>query len=138
MLCCYERWNETRQIKFNIGKLSNFRSSRPVFCKKSVLKNFVKFTGKQQYQSLFLDKVAGLRPETLETQSLRDSGTGVFLWTSQKNLKHLFLQNTSGGCFPIWNIPCYEWSVLKIPYLTFSWVFFIAISFLKNFPYIIQ
>ena len=42
------------------------RSSRPdVFCKKDVLKNFSKFTGKHLCQSLFFNKVAGLRPATL-------------------------------------------------------------------------
>ena len=40
------------------------RSSRPeVFCEKGVLRNFAKFTGKHLRQSLFLNKVAGLRPE---------------------------------------------------------------------------
>ena len=39
------------------------KSFRPdVFCKKGVLKNFAKFTGKQLFQSLFFNKVAGLRP----------------------------------------------------------------------------
>ena len=48
------------------------RSSRPeVFCKKGVLVNFAKFTGKYLCQSLFFNKVA----------------------------EHLFLQNASGGCF---------------------------------------
>ena len=38
------------------------RSSRPeVFCKKGVLRNFTKFTGKHLRQSLFFSKVAGLR-----------------------------------------------------------------------------
>ena len=42
------------------------RSSRPdVFCKKDVLKNFAKFTGKHLCQSLFFNKSTGLRPETL-------------------------------------------------------------------------
>ena len=42
------------------------RSSRlEVFCKKSVLKNFTKFTGKHPCQSLLFNKVAGLRPKTL-------------------------------------------------------------------------
>ena len=42
------------------------RSSRPeAFCKKGVLKNFTKLTGKHLRQSLFLKKVAGLRPATL-------------------------------------------------------------------------
>ena len=47
------------------------RSSRQeVFRKKGVLRNFTKFTGKHQWQSLFFNKVAGL----------------------------LFLQNTSSSC----------------------------------------
>ena len=42
------------------------RSSRPeVFCKKGVLRNFAKFTGKHLCNSLFFNKVAGLRPATL-------------------------------------------------------------------------
>ena len=40
-----------------------FRSSRlEVFCKKGVLRHFAEFTGKQLRQSLFFNKVAGLRP----------------------------------------------------------------------------
>ena len=48
-----------------------YRSSRPeVFCKRGVLKNFAKFTGKQLCQSLFFNKVAGgacnfIKKETL-------------------------------------------------------------------------
>ena len=43
-----------------------FRSSRlDVFCKKDVLRNFAKITGKHLCQSLFLNKVAGLSPATL-------------------------------------------------------------------------
>ena len=38
-----------------------YRSSHPeVFCKKGVLRNFAKFTGKDLRQSLFFNKVAGL------------------------------------------------------------------------------
>ena len=36
-----------------------------VFCKKGVLRNFAKCTGKHLCQSLFFNKVAGLRPATL-------------------------------------------------------------------------
>ena len=39
---------------------TNFRNSHPVV-KKGVLRNFAKFTGKHLCQSLFFDKVAGLR-----------------------------------------------------------------------------
>ena len=45
-----------------------YRSSRPeVFCKKCVLKNFTKFSGKHLCQSLFFNKVADLRPIKEET-----------------------------------------------------------------------
>ena len=41
---------------------SDYRSGRPeVFCKKVVLKNLEKFTGKHLCQSLFFNKVADLR-----------------------------------------------------------------------------
>ena len=36
-----------------------------MFCKKDVLENFAKFTGRRLRQSLFFNKVAGLRPATL-------------------------------------------------------------------------
>ena len=36
-----------------------------MFCKKGVLRNFAKFTGKHLCQSLSFNKVAGLRPVTL-------------------------------------------------------------------------
>ena len=50
------------------------RSSRPeLFCKKCVLKNFTKFTGKHLRQSLFFKKVAGIR---LQLSLKKDSGTG--------------------------------------------------------------
>ena len=43
-----------------------FRSSRlEVFCKKSVLKNFAKFSGKHLSQILFFNEVAGLKPTIL-------------------------------------------------------------------------
>ena len=47
-------------------RMFSSRSSRPeVFRKKGVLRKFAKFTGKHLCQSLFFNKVAGLRPATL-------------------------------------------------------------------------
>ena len=47
-------------------KLMSFRSSRPdVFYEKGFLKNYAKFTRKHLCWSLFLNKVAGLRPAAL-------------------------------------------------------------------------
>ena len=49
-----------------------FRSScSKVFCKKGLLRNYVKFTGKHLYQSLFFNKVTGLKPATLSKQRLK-------------------------------------------------------------------
>ena len=43
-----------------------FRSSRlEVFCRRGVLRNFAKFTGKHLCQSLFLNKFPGLKLATL-------------------------------------------------------------------------
>ena len=49
--------------------LQNYRSSRlEVFCRKGVLRNFEKFTGKHLCQCLLFNKVAGLRTVTLLKQ----------------------------------------------------------------------
>ena len=61
-----------------------YRSSPlEVFCRKGVLRNFAKVTGKHLCQSLFSRKI----------------GLAKFLWILQNFLEHLFLQNSSGGCF---------------------------------------
>ena len=53
-------------LKTPIWHFDDGRSSRPdVFCKKGVLRDFAKSTGKHLCQSLFFNKVAGLRPATL-------------------------------------------------------------------------
>ena len=45
---------------------NDYRSSRPeVFCKKGVLRNFAKFTGKHLCQGRIFNKVAGIRPVQL-------------------------------------------------------------------------
>ena len=65
-------------IFFKLLELSRFitllyRSSRPeVFCKKCVLENSAKFTELHLCQSLFFNKVAGLRPATLLKKRLWD------------------------------------------------------------------
>ena len=44
---------------------SKSASHQRCFAQKGVLRNFLKFTGKHLYQSLFFNKVAGLRPAAL-------------------------------------------------------------------------
>ena len=78
-------------------KGSNFRNSRlEVFCKKGVLRNFAKFTGKHLCQSLFFNKVACLRPTFLLKKRLWHR---CFHVNFAKLQEHVFLQNTTGGCF---------------------------------------
>ena len=60
--------------------------------KKGVLRNFTKFTGKHQCQSLFFNKVAGLRPATLLKKRLWHR---CFPVNFVKFLRTPFLQNTS-------------------------------------------
>ena len=67
-----------------------------MFCRKDVLRNFVKFTGKHLCQSLFFNIVAGLRPATLlkkrHWHRCFPVNFAKFLGTS------LFTEH-SGGCF---------------------------------------
>ena len=78
MMSHSESFNESFQKEFNSIAIKDcqdifsltFRTSRPeVFCKKGVLRNFTKSTGKHLYQSL--------RPATLLKKDTY-SGTGVF------------------------------------------------------------
>ena len=67
------------------------RSSRPeVFCKKGFPRNFTKLTGTHLCQSLFLNKVAGLRPSTLFKKKLAQ----VFSCEFCKISKNTFLHRT--------------------------------------------
>ena len=54
----------------NISKATNRSSHQRCSIKKGVLRSFTKFTGKCLYQSLFFNKVAGLRPATLLRKKL--------------------------------------------------------------------
>ena len=75
---------EQKLISWNDQNISVVicRSSRPkVFYKKGVLTNFAKFTGKQLRESLYFNKVAGLRPANV---CLQGSKRPIFL--SYRNL----------------------------------------------------
>ena len=75
---------------------SIFQKQPPeVFCKKGVLKNFAKFTGKQLCQILTFNKVAGPRSQTCNFIK-RETLAQVFSVNFVKLLKAPFLQNSSG------------------------------------------
>ena len=67
-------------------------SHRRCSLKKDILKNFAKFTRKYLYQSLFFNKVAGLRPATLLKKRLWQK---CFPVNFANLLRTLFSQNTS-------------------------------------------
>ena len=70
---------------------SPVRSSRPdVFCKKGILSNFAKFTGKHLCHSLFFNKVADLRPATITKETL----TQVFSCEFREISKNTFFHRT--------------------------------------------
>ena len=73
--------------------LINRSSLRRCSVRKGVLRNFAKFTGKYLCQSLFFNKVAGLRPATLLKKRLCRS---CFPVNFSKFLRTPFLENTSG------------------------------------------
>ena len=77
-----------------------------MLCKKGVLRNFAKFTGKYRCQRLFFNKVAGLRPATSSKMSLRPATLlKKSLWyrwfpvNFSKFLRTPFLKDTSDGYF---------------------------------------
>ena len=62
LACLWSRARKKKQKTRNISCCQTTRSSRSeVFCKKGVLRYFARFTGKHLCQSLFFNKVAGLR-----------------------------------------------------------------------------
>ena len=80
--------------------------------RKGILRNLTKFTGKHLCQSIFLNKVAGIRPATLLKKRpwhrcfpvnfvkfLRTPFFTEYLWILLNFSEHLFLQNTFDGCF---------------------------------------
>ena len=66
--------------------LSSFRSSHwRCSVRKGVLRNFAKFTGKLLCQSLFFNKVAGLRPASLSKQETLEKGLSTEFCDISKN-----------------------------------------------------
>ena len=71
----------------------SIRSSRPeVFCKKGVLGNCTKFLRKHLCQSLFFNKVAGLRPGD-EVSQITEKRDVLMKWKFKK--KNVFLLKNS-------------------------------------------
>ena len=70
------------------------KQSPEVFCKKTVLKNFAKFTEKHQVRVSFLMKLQASACNIIQKETLAQ----VFS-CELCDLDNIFSQNTSGGCF---------------------------------------
>ena len=101
------------EMFFDWMKMSE-RNSRPeVFCKKDVLRNFAKFTGKHLCQNHFLNKVAGLRPATLSKKRFWHR---CKFWKISKNTfftEHLWATASVITCFKVWAPPTLHSTVGK-------------------------
>ena len=83
------------QVIRDIIACKSQKQSPEVFYEKDVVKNSKKLTGKHVYQSLFFDKVSGIRPlacNFIKKETLAQVLSCEFC----KILEHLFLQNISG------------------------------------------
>ena len=86
-------------------------SHRRCYLRKGFLRNFAKFTGKHLCQSLFFNKVAGLRPATVLKKRLWRT---CFLVNFAKFLRTFFLRNTSGRLLSA-NIVTMAWGFFWVP-----------------------
>ena len=82
-------------IQYFFGVVRNNLQKQPLemFCRKGVLKNFAKSTGKYLYLRLFSNKIASLRSATLLKKRLWH---WCFPVNFAKFLRISFVQNTSG------------------------------------------
>ena len=88
-----------QNVLSSLTLLTSGSSLPEVFCRKGVLRNFAKFTGKRLWQSLFFNKVTG------ECNSIkRETLSQVFSWEFCEIYKNAFfyripLLTASGLCF---------------------------------------
>ena len=124
----------SEQFFFNTSVSSTvwpiFRSSRPeLFCKKGVLRNLAKFTGKHLCQSLFFNKVAGLRPAILLKKGLWRKPPATawtyqnFFWYVSNGSKFNFIQSID--C----NITRIRVELIDASFVSFSTFWCIAMLF---------
>ena len=95
--CCFLNLDWTDQEWYWFLYRSNHQSCPR---QKGVLRSFTKFIGKHLCQSLFFNKVAGLRPATLLKKKLWHR---CFAVNSMKLLRTPYLQSTPGGLFYLYS-----------------------------------
>ena len=102
---------------WNINETYVRSSHRRCSVRKGVLRNFVKFTGKHLCQSLFFDKVVGLRPATLLKKRLWHRCFPVsceFYEISKNTFFTEQLWVTPSNTFSLWNLKLSVYSYQKV------------------------
>ena len=102
---------------WNINETYVRSSHRRCSVRKGVLWNFVKFTGKHLCQSLFFDKVVGLRPATLLKKRLWHRCFPVsceFYEISKNTFFTEQLWVTPSNTFSLWNLKFSVYSYQKV------------------------
>ena len=102
---------------WNINETYVRSSHRRCSVRKGVLRNFVKFTGKHLCQSLFFDKVVGLRPATLLKKRLWHRCFPVsceFYEISKITFFTEQLWVTPSNTFSLWNLKFSVYSYQKV------------------------
>ena len=84
---------QSLEVSWAYDPLKSRSSHQRCFVRKGILRNFAKLTGKHMCQSLFFNKVAGLRAATLLKKRLWHR---CFPVNFAKFLRTPFFQNTSG------------------------------------------
>ena len=96
-ITAFKNYPKLKQKEQKKSLVLSYRSShQKCSVRKGVLGNFTKFTGKHLCQSLFFNKVAGLRPATLLKKRLWHR---CFPVNFVKFQEHLFFRTPPGDCF---------------------------------------
>ena len=131
-------WNGLIMFQRDIT-MKHFRSSHQMCSvKKGFLRNFTKFTGKHQCQSLFFNKVAG-RPATLLKKRLAQVFFCEFCEISKNTFLTEHLQTTTSNICTLiwiklseglgfWQLYLSEWILAQVKLIDSLWVGFIIES----------
>ena len=126
-ILCFKQWSVKENCVEKILHAICRSSHRRWSVRKGVLRNFAKFTGKHLCQSLFFNKVEGLRPGTLLIKRLWHK---CFPVNFGKFLRTPFYRTSLDDCFCIWDTFLYgtscnfnshrfRYKLIFIPFLFF-------------------
>ena len=100
--------------------IKNQKQPAEVICKKSVLRNFTKFTGKHLCQSLFFNKVAGLCKSTFFTENLSTTASEKSRLKFYHDLKEKLITASSILEDFVWEVNYFTWEPFQLKLSTLT------------------